>query len=83
MYLLPASDRYISIALYMPALGGILLGMLLSSVSLWIETFAADVQTNEMSHKMDKDTRKIENTRPVSLTGFIYVTIILTGAKKS
>jgi len=52
MYLLPASDRYISIALYMPVLGGILLGPLLQAVSLWMQTIGMDIETDATDRKM-------------------------------
>ena len=52
MYLLPASDRYISIALYMPVLGGILLGSLLEAVSLWMQTIGMDIETETTNREI-------------------------------
>ena len=52
MYLLPASDRYISIALYMPILGGILLGPLLYAVTVWMETFGLDLEHERQSKEV-------------------------------
>lgn len=51
MYLLPASDRYISIALYMPVLGGILIGPLFHAISLWMQTYGKDIENEAANDK--------------------------------
>ncbi|XP_065065367.1 glycosylphosphatidylinositol anchor attachment 1 protein-like isoform X2 [Rhopilema esculentum] len=47
MYLLPAGNRYISIALYMPVLGCILIGPLLHAVKLWMEVTKPDTVSSK------------------------------------
>ena len=69
MYLLPASERYISIALYMPVLGGILIGPLLHAVSLWMQTLGKDMEKDMTSR--ESVSMVITLTNYIDLSDFI------------
>lgn len=56
-YLLPSLSRFVSIGIYMPAIGFIILILILRSLDLWIKLSRSESGTEDGAGDMEQDTR--------------------------
>ncbi|XP_077983005.1 GPI-anchor transamidase component GPAA1-like [Glandiceps talaboti] len=57
-YILPATDRYVSIGLYMPPFGLLVVVPAIQAVALWIEMSGAGTQNKDDNQNKDGDEKK-------------------------
>ncbi|XP_065589154.1 glycosylphosphatidylinositol anchor attachment 1 protein [Cyrtonyx montezumae] len=78
-YLLPSLSRFVSIGLYMPPFGLVLLALLLRALDLWLQLHKSDSAAGERMWDGDTAPRGTED-RPVGLLALVPPLVVSHGA---